>query len=424
MGKFEDSCDKIDEEKMSQTKLSNGYYDINSKNMEDSKKLWNIPEGLEILNNQVAGHDWSTKKQTLGLLKQGERVFKPIPHSKLSCGTREINFYENVHNSKENFCQLKDLVPKYYGTTTLSINDKLVKCIILEDVTCDFAEPCIMDIKIGKQTWDPEAKFEKILAEQEKYKECKRDLGFCIPGFQVFKISDNNLIKFDKCYGKSLNKDTVSEALKIFLNGENGFCRSLLMQILAPLWKIQHWARNQTSLRLYSSSLLLIYDARRLKDCLKYQNLQPTLKLSRSSSLYRPISMAVLNVNEEKSNTGFSGQLTKEGPILTSSIKKRFNLEIPFKKKCNNVWQQSFRNLKRTHSFQNNYEENFRSQKNNYRCALEDLCCEPKSELWGTVKMIDFARTYPSNKCDIDDNYLQGIESLVKIIEEFLFFSE
>lgn len=42
-----------------------------------------------------------------------------------------------------------------------------------------------------------------------KYQECKRDLGFCIPGFQVYRIYNNQLIKFDKNYGKTLNKETV-----------------------------------------------------------------------------------------------------------------------------------------------------------------------------------------------------------------------
>ena len=36
-----------------------------------------------------------------------------------------------------------------------------VKFIILDDVTDDVAEPCVMDIKIGRQTWDPEASLEK-----------------------------------------------------------------------------------------------------------------------------------------------------------------------------------------------------------------------------------------------------------------------
>lgn len=58
-------------------------------------------------------------------------------------------------------------------------------------------------------------------------------------------------------------------ALKIFLNAESGLSRTLLMQILSSLWSIQKWARNQKSIRLYSSSLLIAYDARRLRNTLQ-----------------------------------------------------------------------------------------------------------------------------------------------------------
>jgi 1D-myo-inositol-tetrakisphosphate 5-kinase/inositol-polyphosphate multikinase len=40
-----------------------------------------------------------------------------------------------------------------------------VKFIILDDVTNDVTEPCVMDIKIGRQTWDPEASLEKRKCE-------------------------------------------------------------------------------------------------------------------------------------------------------------------------------------------------------------------------------------------------------------------
>ena len=41
----------------------------------------------------------------------------------------------------------------------LSLPD--VKFIILDNVANEFSEPCIMDIKLGRQTWDPEATLEK-----------------------------------------------------------------------------------------------------------------------------------------------------------------------------------------------------------------------------------------------------------------------
>jgi hypothetical protein len=36
-----------------------------------------------------------------------------------------------------------------------------VRFIKLEDIAKEVAEPCIMDIKIGRQTWDPQATLEK-----------------------------------------------------------------------------------------------------------------------------------------------------------------------------------------------------------------------------------------------------------------------
>jgi hypothetical protein len=50
-----------------------------------------------------------------------------------------------------------------------------VKFIILDDVTNDVDEPCVMDIKIGRQTWDPEASLEKRKYEDVSchcYKNC------------------------------------------------------------------------------------------------------------------------------------------------------------------------------------------------------------------------------------------------------------
>lgn len=46
---------------------------------------------------------------------------------------------------------------------------------------------------------------------------------------------------------------------------------------------------------------------------------------------------------------------------------------------------------------------------------------EDRRKEWATVKMIDFAHTFPSDDCTaVDQNYLFGIENLVKIFEEFL----
>ena len=68
-----------------------------------------------------------------------------------------------------------------------------------------------MDIKIGRRTWDPLAGPEKKAAEEKKYSGSKRAYGFCIPGFQVYRLTDGQLKKFGKEYGLQLNEKSVVE---------------------------------------------------------------------------------------------------------------------------------------------------------------------------------------------------------------------
>lgn len=73
------------------------------------------------------------------------------------------------------------------------------------------SEPCVIDIKIGKRTWDPLASKEKIEAEEQKYRPCKENLGFCIPGFQVYSVKNGSLKRYGKDYGKKLTQHTIKD---------------------------------------------------------------------------------------------------------------------------------------------------------------------------------------------------------------------
>ncbi|KAF7265816.1 hypothetical protein GWI33_020887 [Rhynchophorus ferrugineus] len=391
---------------------------------EDEEEIDNLglvmPLGMKSLATQVAGHKDS---ENIGMLTKDGKVYKPL--LKPECAKREIQLYEQLDTTVDrSLMEMKQLVPKYYGTKKIIFKDKEVDYLVLEDLTKEFREPCVMDIKIGKRTWDPYASYNKIIAEEKKYHECKRDLGFCIPGMQVYNIAQNQLVKYGKDYGKTLNKDGAREVMKEFLNANSyHFCRKLLMQLLASLWQIQHFARCQRRLRLYASSILLVYDARRLKQHVGVTQEAQAKKvtLRRNRSLYRPLSLATLSNGCEKVPTGFSGQLTKEGhPILKPPSTKIVNLEGPRIINNNNTWHKSMRLLKRTHSFQNNYDKDVQHKKQNYNKILDDLCSDSKSEVWATAKLIDFAHVYPADNMDVDKNYLEGVDNLVKMLEDFL----
>ena len=61
----------------------------------------------------------------------------------------------------------------------------LLMCYLkLENLVSNFEHPCIMDLKIGKRTYDPFATPDKIHRELIRY-DYQAQLGFRITGFKV-----------------------------------------------------------------------------------------------------------------------------------------------------------------------------------------------------------------------------------------------
>ena len=59
--------------------------------------------------------------------------------------------------------------------------------------------------------------------------------------------------------------------------------------------------------------------------------------------------------------------------------------------------------------------------KEDYAAILSELSgsFEEKQD-WVRVSMIDFAHVFPALDGELDNNYLEGIENLIKILEKFL----
>ncbi|XP_065333720.1 inositol polyphosphate multikinase [Cloeon dipterum] len=225
-----------------------------------------FPSGTAHLSTQVAGHSCDNKNYSFGLLvKSGRYVLKPV--EKEQHGNREIDFYRRVTSTKDPLLlELKALVPEFYGTEILSWNDSRVNYIVLSNVTHGMAQPCVMDIKIGKQTWDPYATEAKRQREQEKYAVIKQHYSFCIPGFQVYDASTSEFKKYGKDFGKNLTIDGTVEAFKTFFNLSHESGRATLLHILERLKKIVKWFKSQRHFHFYSSSILIAYDAKELSN--------------------------------------------------------------------------------------------------------------------------------------------------------------
>ncbi|XP_059608885.1 inositol polyphosphate multikinase [Phlebotomus argentipes] len=340
-----------------------------------------LPAGCVPLETQVAGHTFQAGE--IGILREADgTILKPA--AKPLCGAREIKFYDTLLDATEpSLVALRELVPEYRGTQKLFLGERYVDFMKLVDATEGMLEPCIMDVKIGERTWDPLATEEKRAAEEQKYLACKKALGLCIPGFQVYHLASGRLKRYSKDYGKKLNEKSVRDALRIFLNADSGLCRALLMQLLSGLWAIQKWARTQKALRLYSSSVLLVYDAARLRS---------TIQARRRISA--PNGNPPTPPTAECNGSPFNWTAAPADPV------------------------QSYQKIQRSHSAQNNYDQDLKEIRDQYAFMLHRLTGERKE--WATVKMIDFAHAFPADEDAVDANYLFGIENLVKMFEEFL----
>lgn len=78
-----------------------------------------------------------------------------------------------------------------------------------------FKAPCIIDIKIGTNTYEPNAPLDKIKREQNKY-HFQQEIGFRIVGFKVFDVITKTYKQIGKRFGRSLQPNKISEGLLLF----------------------------------------------------------------------------------------------------------------------------------------------------------------------------------------------------------------
>lgn len=224
-----------------------------------------LPVETSLFDYQIAGHVHGNKKTKLGLLKHKDgSILKPLlPSDKRTL--REHKFYEEVFGAGESppdLLTLRTFLPKYLGTWKTDYLGQEVEYLRLDDVTREFRRPCVMDVKIGAQTYDPLAPPEKVALEEAKYL-WGWQLGFRILGMRVFDHSEQKYHVYGKDYGLKQTPDTILEAFKTFLGMTRQQPNSpkFLPDLLLQLEHIRHWFETQRCYAFYSSSLLIVYDS-------------------------------------------------------------------------------------------------------------------------------------------------------------------
>jgi hypothetical protein len=136
----------------------------------------------------------------------------------------------NVKREIESIRHLAKFTPPYYGVVgqhELCFSEKSPlglsedAHLLLQDLTNHYSKPCVMDLKMGTCTFEPDAPMEKQNREREKYAQQKK-FGFRIIGMRMYDptdpLSDDKGYRyFDKSFGRSLEtREQVLEAFSIF----------------------------------------------------------------------------------------------------------------------------------------------------------------------------------------------------------------
>uniref|UniRef100_A0A2K6ENR1 Kinase n=1 Tax=Propithecus coquereli TaxID=379532 RepID=A0A2K6ENR1_PROCO len=330
--------------------------------------------GCVPLSHQVAGHMYG--KDKVGILQHPDgtvlKQLQPPPR-----GPRELEFYNMV-----SFSLITDLYLK------------------LEDVTHKFNKPCIMDVKIGRKSYDPFASSEKIQQQVSKYP-LMEEIGFLVLGMRVRMIIKNNIfwgpVRWFFHNGFSLRKDAIAASIQ-------------------KIKKILQWFESQEQLNFYASSLLFVYEG----------SSQPTTTKSNDRTLAEKfLSKGQLSDTEvlEYNNNFHVLSSTANGKIEASvgkSLSKMYARHRKmYSKKHHSQTSLKVENMEQDNGWKSMSQEHLNG---NVLSQLEKVFyhlptdCQEIAEV--EVRMIDFAHVFPSNT--IDEGYVYGLKHLITVLQSIL----
>ncbi|XP_069756786.1 inositol polyphosphate multikinase [Narcine bancroftii] len=378
--------------------------------------LHRFPNGCTPLSHQVAGHKYG--KSELGMLQHPDgtvlKQLQPPPR-----GPREMNFYNMVFSSSchdQVFLELRKFLPKFLGTwaPTTAPNELYLK---LEDVTRRFSKPCIMDVKIGKKSYDPDASAEKIQQQISKYP-LMEEIGFLVLGMRVYQFSSDSYVAYDQLYGRGLTKETLKDGLSKFFHNGSYLRKDAVTSSIQEIEKILQWFERQSKLCFYASSLLFVYEGS--SELTATGDSQMPHKPTAPKGIRRTGELMEYNNNIHVMGS------TENGMMEASVGQSLSNMYALHRKDCFRAHQHvplHLKNMDQDHSICKCFSLISPGQPNgNEIKQLEKNFIQTSSMLPKppevAVRMIDFAHVFPSNTKD--EEYIYGLKHLISVLKNML----
>jgi 1D-myo-inositol-tetrakisphosphate 5-kinase/inositol-polyphosphate multikinase len=173
--------------------------------------------------------------------------------------------------------------------------------IVLENITHGFKKPNVLDLKLGAQLWDDNAKPEKrARLDKVSAETTSGSLGFRIAGMRTWlgasppdvpedlksyveQDKEGGYWVYNKMYGRKFSAEDIDDGFNAFFpqgtEAEQARAREVLAYFLGEVKDIQEAFEAKES-RMYSASILLVYEG----DVDEYENTKKILRSARPES--------------------------------------------------------------------------------------------------------------------------------------------
>lgn len=216
-----------------------------------------LPPDTVPLEHQVAGHFYGRSKTKFGLLQRCSTgdVLKPLLNPPR--GPREHTFYADMFsgNLSKELLALRPFLPQFLGTYQFD----QMNYLILENIIQSYEYPCVIDIKLGRVTYDREATPEKIERQIGKFQPAA-EIGFQLLGWKTYRPVEKCYIYHDKRCARSMTKDELFHGIANFFGAPERDYRPLVRTVLDRLVVLKEIMSKQYDFVFIASSLLIVYD--------------------------------------------------------------------------------------------------------------------------------------------------------------------